>query len=149
MKALVVFIASAFVLTACGVSQQVSTPVSMPTPSHTNYKPNTAHHNASHHNSGYHHSNQKSSSKVFTCDDIGLDIKIDYLNSDNILLTVVNDHINPATLTRVPSASGVQYATHAGLWGYGATWHEKNNQAVFEYGKIDGKRASVVCQRTR
>lgn len=148
MKALIALVVATLTLSACTAPTPMHKPAYHPThnPSYTHnheYRPQTNH---AMHNHTMHNTQRPQAAKTFACNDIGLDVRVEYLDADRIALSVVNDPTaQPAILNRMRSASGALFGTRTGLWGHGATWHEKNNYAMFEYGQISGQRAEVSC----
>lgn len=153
MKALIALVVATLTLSACTAPTPMHKPAYHPThnPSYTHnheHRPQTNHtmHNHSMHNQAMHNTQRPQAAKTFACNDIGLDVRVEYLDADRIALSVVNDPTaQPEILNRMRSASGALFGTRTGLWGHGATWHEKNNYAMFEYGQISGQRAEVSC----
>lgn len=80
-------------------------------------------------------------SQHFVCEN-GLDVHVNYLNSEQIDLLAGSDR---ATLNRDVSASGERYTTQTGLFGYGGEWHEKNGEAIFSFKNMNGIHVDVVC----
>lgn len=80
-------------------------------------------------------------SRHFVCEN-GLDVHVNYLNSEQIDLLVGSSH---TTLNRNVSASGERYTTQMGLFGHGGEWHEKNDEAIFSFKIMNGTPVDVVC----
>lgn len=76
------------------------------------------------------------STQQFSCD-IGLDVAVRHLGNNQVELTTSPD-VKKAVMTQVPSGSGERYAANTGLWGKGGAWHQKGNDAYFEFVGVHG-----------
>lgn len=52
-----------------------------------------------------------------------------------------------AMLEQVVSGSGARYASDRGLFGSGAEWHQKGDEASFSFKDPYGNHVETVCQR--
>ena len=52
-----------------------------------------------------------------------------------------------AVLNRATSGSGERYTSNRGLFGSGAEWHRKGNEAAFSFKDPYGNSVETACQR--
>lgn len=103
-------------------------------------------HNHQGHNHGHDHShgqNQAPSGNAtkFSCRN-GLAVQIRPMGNDKIELTLDDKR---AVLSQTRSGSGELYTGKTGLFGSGAQWHSKGNEAFFSFADPYGNKVDTSC----
>ena len=77
----------------------------------------------------------------FSCEN-GLSVQIRNLNTDQVELRL-DDKV--ATLSSAVAGSGERYVANQGLFGKGAEWHQKGNEAFFGFTDPYGNKVETSC----
>lgn len=80
--------------------------------------------------------------RTFRCQN-GFMPKIIYLNTNQAQITVQD---KSQVLTVATSGSGTRYVATTGMWGTGAEWHEKGQEAILTFKGTDGSTVETACQ---
>lgn len=78
----------------------------------------------------------------FSCQN-GLAVNIRHLGNDRIELQLDD---NRAILNSAVSGSGEFYSSDQGLFGSGAQWHQKANEAIFSFADPYGNHVETICR---
>lgn len=84
----------------------------------------------------------QAATRTFRCQN-GFMPKITYLNTNQAQISVQG---KSQVLNIATSGSGARYVATTGLWGTGAEWHEKGNEAIFNFRGTDGSTVETACQ---
>ncbi|EGV36866.1 MliC family protein [Neisseria weaveri] len=79
--------------------------------------------------------------KHFSCDN-GLSVQVRNVDHDKLELKLDD---KAAVLTATTSASGELYTSNQGLFGHGAEWHQKGNEAYFEFTDPYHNKVNTTC----
>lgn len=91
------------------------------------------------------HNDMMPSSARFECQN-GLAVEISHLGNDSVELRLDDKR---AVLQSAVSGSGERYMSNQGLFGRGAEWHQKGNDAIFGFTDPYGNKVETVCQAQR
>lgn len=129
-------LAGALVLSACSVS--------MP------YAPPQHHHghqgHVGHGHMGHTHTHQQMDhahmmNRRFSCRN-GLSVNVRHMGNDQLELRLDDKR---AVLKQAVSGSGERYVAKQGLFGRGAEWHQKGNEAIFNFVDPYGNAVETTC----
>lgn len=84
----------------------------------------------------------QAATRTFRCQN-GFMPKITYLNTNQAQISVQG---KTQVLNIATSGSGARYVATTGMWGTGAEWHEKGNEAIFIFKGTDGSTVETACQ---
>lgn len=89
------------------------------------------------------HGQQHNDGRVqsFSCEN-GLSVQIRNLSTDQVELRL-DDKV--ATLSSAVAGSGERYVANQGLFGKGAEWHQKGNEAFFGFTDPYGNKVETSC----
>ncbi|OAM28405.1 MULTISPECIES: MliC family protein [Eikenella] len=79
----------------------------------------------------------------FSCEN-GLSVSVRQEGTGRVSLQLDDKR---AVLTSAVAASGERYTSNRGLFGSGAEWHRKGNEAVFSFKDPYGNQVETSCQR--
>lgn len=79
----------------------------------------------------------------FSCEN-GLSVTVRQQGTDRVSLQLDD---KSAVLNRATSGSGERYTSNRGLFGSGAEWHRKGNEAAFSFKDPYGNHVETACQR--
>lgn len=90
-----------------------------------------------------HRGERRASVERFSCEN-GLSVTVRQQGTDRVSLQLDD---KSAVLNRATSGSGERYTSNRGLFGSGAEWHRKGNEAVFSFKDPYGNSVETACQR--
>ncbi len=79
----------------------------------------------------------------FSCEN-GLSVTVRQEGADRLSLQLDDKR---AVLTRAVAGSGERFTSNRGLFGSGAEWHQKGNEAAFSFKDPYGNQVDTACQR--
>ena len=85
----------------------------------------------------------RASVERFSCEN-GLSVTVRQQGTDRVSLQLDD---KSAVLNRATSGSGERYTSNRGLFGSGAEWHRKGNEAAFSFKDPYGNSVETACQR--
>lgn len=132
-------LAGALVLSACSISM----PYTPPQQQH-HHQGHTHHDHMHHgHSHGHHHHQSKAPmmDKRFSCRN-GLSVNVRHMGNDQLELRLDDKR---AVLKQAVSGSGERYVAKQGLFGRGAEWHQKGNEAIFNFVDPYGNAVETTC----
>lgn len=132
-------LAGALVLSACSVSMPYTPPPQQPHQGHMGH----GHMHQPHQQQpiGQAPMMDKQAQR-FSCQN-GLAVHVRHLGGDRLELRLDGKQ---AVLTQAVSGSGERYVANQGLFGRGAEWHQKGNEASFRFVDPYGNAVSTACR---
>ena len=130
MKHLILPASLALILAACGT----------PAPHAPRHDGGSLHNGHSH--DGHDHQHNTSEQRRFSCQN-GLSVSVRHLSNDRLELRLDDKR---TVMSSAVSGSGSRYVSNSGLFGSGAEWHQKANEASFNFKDPYGNAVATVCR---